>query len=253
MRTVAGGATDPGLLRTNNEDAWLALEDAGLFAVADGVGGHAGGEVASGIAVETLREVVPDLLGAKDRTPPAGTGEGADRETAALRYALSLANRRLRETAERTPALSGMGTTLTVLLLAKGRALIAHIGDSRAYLLRSGTLQQLTRDHSLVAEQVQAGILTPEQARISAYRHVITRALGLYDEAAPDLQTQAVEPGDLFLLCSDGLTEMLDDRAISSVLASSSPGDAVRTLIDAANSAGGVDNITAIVVKVLEI
>ena len=252
MRTLSAGASDPGRNRPNNEDSFLALGNQGFFAVADGVGGRAGGEVASSIAMDTVREALPDLLGAKDRTPPAGMAPDGSHASGALRQAVSLANRRVRETVERTPELAGMGTTVTALLLLRGRAVIAHAGDSRAYLLRKGTLRQLTEDHSFVAEQVKAGVITPEQARLSAYRHVITRALGVQDDIAPEMRELEAEAGDLFLLCTDGLTEMVSDREIAKVLGSVQPGQAVRDLIDAANAAGGVDNITAVVVKVLE-
>ncbi len=251
MRISFAGATDRGRKRANNEDAYLAADDFRLFAVADGVGGHEGGEVASGIAVETLREVVPAMLASGDRTPPAESGQGADREPAALRYAVSLANSRILDTASRRPGLAGMGTTLTALLLAGSRAVLVHIGDSRAYLLRSGRLRQLTDDHSLVAEQVKAGLLTPGQARTSSHRNVITRALGIGPEAAPDVLSAALQPGDRLLLCSDGLTEMVADREIARLLAKHPPEQAVRKLIDAANAAGGADNITAVAVKVL--
>ena len=253
MRLSSAGATDRGRKRANNEDSFLALEELRLFAVADGVGGQEAGEVASSIAVETLAESMPDLLGREDRTPPAGTGSGAEREPSALRAAVSLVNKRILEAVRERPELAGMGTTLTTLLFSQRQAHLAHIGDSRAYLLRSGRLRQLTVDHSLVADQVRAGAMTKQQARTSALRHVITRALGLEVAAAPDLQRQDVRTGDLFLLGSDGLTEMVEDAAIRKVLASSEPAAAVRELIDAANAAGGADNITAVVVKVLEL
>jgi protein phosphatase len=217
------------------------------------VGGRAGGEIASALAVETLREAVPDLLGASDRTPPAGAGSDAGREAGALRQAVSLANRRIREAVRRRPELEGMGTTLSALLLSRSGAHLAHLGDSRAYLLRSGRLRQLSEDHSFVAEQVKAGAITREQARTSAYRHVITRALGIDDGAAPDLLREPVQSGDVFLLCSDGLTEMVTDAQIGKVLRETEPAEAVRRLIAAANEAGGADNITAVVVKVLEV
>ena len=251
MKISSAGATDPGRKRANNEDAFLMLENAGLFAVADGVGGREGGEIASSIAVDTLREAVPDLLGQGDRTPPAGTGYGAEREAAALRYAVSLANRRVLEEVRQRPELEGMGTTVTALLFSKTSVHLIHIGDSRAYLLRSGTLRQISDDHSFVAQQVKAGIMTAKQAKASAHRHVITRALGIHEETAPDLREEAVHAGDVYLLCSDGLTEMVEDRAIAKILKQSSPADAVDRLIAAANAKGGVDNITAVVVKVL--
>jgi serine/threonine protein phosphatase PrpC len=253
MRTASAGATDPGRKRANNEDAFLVLEDARLFAVADGVGGREGGEIASALAVDTLREAVPDLLGSSDRTPPAGVADPGEREPAALRTAVSLANRSIIEAVQQRPELSGMGTTITALLLARSGAHLVHAGDSRAYRLRSGKLRQLSDDHSVVAEQVKAGVMTRAQARRSAHRHVITRALGIHEEVAPDLWKESVQPGDVYLLCSDGLTEMVEDKEIAGILKCTEPAAAVAQLIAAANKAGGADNITAVVVKVLEV
>ncbi|MDH4161973.1 MAG: Stp1/IreP family PP2C-type Ser/Thr phosphatase [Nitrospirota bacterium] len=253
MRLLSHGATDRGRNRANNEDACLVDNSLGLFAVADGVGGLARGEVASNLAVETLREAVPDMLGSGDRTPPAETAAGADPVASALRYAVTLANRRILEAAEDTPARAGMGTTLTALLFSGRRAVIAHIGDSRAYRLRHTAFQQLTEDHSAVAEQVKAGVLTPAQARTSAHRHVITRALGLDESGFPDISSHEVKTGDVYLLCTDGLTEMVENDGIRKILASPSPATAAKMLVDAANRAGGVDNITAVVVRVIEV
>jgi serine/threonine protein phosphatase PrpC len=253
MQTESAGATDRGRRRANNEDSFLSLEEKQLFAVADGVGGQEGGEVASAIAVDTLRETVPALLGTSDRTPPAAIVGGAEREPAALRYAVSLANARIVEQAREHPELSGMGTTLTALLFSGTSAHLIHIGDSRAYLLRSGGLRQLSDDHTFVAEQVKAGIMTSEDARRSVYRHVITRGLGIDGVSEPNLHSVTVKTGDIYLLCSDGLTEMVEDQEIAKILRNAEPREAVRSLINAANMAGGVDNITAVVVKVLDV
>ena len=253
MKILSFGATDPGKKRANNEDSYLVNDELRMYAVADGVGGSEAGEVASRIAVDTIAGAMPDLLGDKDRTPPAEVRSGEVPELAAFRNAVSLANGHIIQEAGKDPARTGMGTTLTALFLARKRAFLAHIGDSRAYRLRSGTLVQLTKDHSVVAEQVRSGILTPAQARTSPYRHVITQALGIDREAAPDLMEQPVKPGDTFLLCSDGLTEMVGDGDIGRILAGSDPADAAQKLIAAANAQGGVDNITAVVVQVVEV
>lgn len=253
MKVLSFGATDPGKKRANNEDSWLADDNLRLYTVADGVGGSEAGEVASRIAVDTLAGTMHDLLGGSDRTPPVEVRAGDVPELAAFHHAVLLANRNIIEEAEKDPRRKGMGTTLTALLLSRKRAFLAHIGDSRAYRLRDGALTRLTKDHSVVAEQMRSGLITASQARTSPYRHVITRALGIDEEAAPDLMEQPVKPGDLFLLCSDGLTEMVADREIEKALARSAPADAAQKLIDAANAQGGVDNITAVVVTVLEV
>jgi len=253
MKIISFGATDPGKKRSNNEDAYLLNDTLGLYAVADGIGGNEGGEVASRIAVETLEEAMPDLLGDANRTPPSGVVMKADPRLIALRQVITLSNRKLRQAREQDPELSGMGTTLTALLLRNNQAYIAQIGDSRAYLLRSGEFTQLTSDHSYVAEQVAASILTLQQARLSPYRHVITRALGIDEEAEADFFAHALKQGDRFLLCSDGLTEMVDDAEIGKILAGSPPQEAAQKLVAAANEQGGVDNITVVVAWVTEI
>jgi protein phosphatase len=250
MRTESCGATDTGRKRSNNEDAFLVAEKLGLYAVADGIGGNEGGEAASRIAVEMLGTAVPDLLGDKERTPPADRPRNSDPETFALQQAFVLANRGIRQEQAADRRLSTMGTTLTSLLLSGNRAFIGHIGDSRAYLLRSGKLKQLTQDHSVVAEQVRAGTLKREQVRTSAHRHVITRALGIADDINPEFMVHMVKQNDTLLLCSDGLTEMLDDPAIGKLLAGCPPRESVPKLVKAANDRGGVDNITVVVVRI---
>jgi serine/threonine protein phosphatase PrpC len=253
MKIISYGATDPGKKRSNNEDAYLLNDTLGLYAVADGIGGNEGGEVASRIAVETLEAAMPDLLGDANRTPPSGVLMNVDARLAALRQVITLSNREIRQAREQNPALSGMGTTLTALLLRNKQAYIAQIGDSRAYLLRAGKFAQLTNDHSYVAEQVAAGILTLQQARLSPYRHVITRALGIDDEAQADFTAHALKQDDRILLCSDGLTEMVDDAEIGKILAGSPPQGAAQKLVAAANDRGGVDNITVVVAWVTEL
>jgi len=253
MKKTTFGKTDPGKKRANNEDALLLDDNLGLYAVADGIGGNEGGEVASRIAVETLAAAMPDLLGEKDRTPPVERVRADDTAFHALREAVVLAHRTIQQERTETPGLANMGTTLTALLLRDRQAFIAHIGDSRAYLFREGKLKQLTADHSFVAEQVRAGVFTVEQARSSPYRHMITRALGLDEDAKADLTNYALKKDDRFLLCTDGLTEMVADAEISRILAGSPPREAVQKLLAAANERGGVDNITAVVVWVTEV
>jgi serine/threonine protein phosphatase PrpC len=253
MKITSFGGTDTGKKRNNNEDAYLLNDTLCLYAVADGVGGNEGGEVASRIAIETLAEAIPDLLGEKDRTPAAGHVLPADPSFSALEQAIALSNQHIRQVREQKSALASMGTTLTALLVRKSRAFIVHVGDSRAYLLRARALRQLTGDHSMVAEQVLAGVITPEQARLSPYRHVITRALGMDLDVRADTILQSVQQGDTFLLCTDGLTEMVEDETIGGILSEAAPRDAVQKLLAVANEHGGVDNITAVVVRITEI
>jgi protein phosphatase len=248
MQMRAAGATDRGRVRQNNEDAFVADDGLGLYAVADGVGGLESGEIASRIVIESLTNVIAGLHSGTDATPPSGLSRPGNRETSALRSAVSLANKRIFETVARDPAHGGMGTTVTALVMREGMACLAHVGDSRAYRMRDRALAQLTSDHSLVAEMVRAGTLTPKEARKSRHRGVITRAVGINSEIAVDVTTLPVRPGDRFLLCTDGLTDMVPDEEIAAVLARGAPDAAVEALIRKANERGGADNITAVVV-----
>lgn len=234
MRIRIGARTDVGQVRSHNEDRYLT--DDPLFAVADGMGGHQGGEVASRIALETL--------GGLHRQD----GDGLD-----LREAVRLANRAVLDRATRDQDLEGMGTTLTALRAEGSRVRLAHVGDSRAYLLRDRELRQLTEDHTLVHRMVQEGKLTQEEAEIHPHRSILTRALGVDPELTVDQGSQDVEPGDRILLCSDGLTSMVDEAGITDILAEhENPQSAADRLIDAANAAGGQDNITVLVLDFLD-
>jgi len=241
-RLLYAARTDVGMIRSGNEDNYAvnANGDRGLFVVADGMGGHAAGEVASEMAVQTLER---ELAGIRDLTE-AGMG---DRVMEALR----LANRNIHDRTITEVDKQGMGTTASVLLVAGGRYMIGQVGDSRVYLLRDGGLHQLTKDHSYVQEQVDAGFLTPEQARYHPYSNVITRCVGASPDVQPDIYQGDVRLGDLFLVASDGLTGMVDDRRLQMLLMSrAEPDRKVHALISEANGRGGLDNITAIVVQV---
>jgi serine/threonine protein phosphatase PrpC len=253
MKVTSFGGTDPGKRRNNNEDSYLLNDQLVFYCVADGIGGNEGGEVASRIAVETLEKTMPDLLGDADRTPPSKTERHADMKLSALRQAIMLANQQIRKARSEDPALSSMGTTLTALLLKKQQAIFANVGDSRAYLFRSGKIRQLTRDHSFIAEYMAAGLLTAEEAKLSPYRHVITRALGIDNAVQPDFSEYALQQDDRILLCTDGLTEMLSDSEISTLLAELPSQITIQKLLAAANDHGGVDNITAVVVWINEV
>lgn len=240
MYVTCAARSDVGLIRSGNEDSHLVSPDHGLFIVADGMGGHAAGEVASGMAVERIRDALGSLKGASPESV-------MERLLAAIRGANeAIYQRTLTEREKR-----GMGTTATVLVLIPDRYVVAHVGDSRAYLLRGGVLHQLTKDHSYVQEQVDEGRLTPEQARTHPYSNVITRCLGASWQLDPDVFAGAVEAGDLFLLTSDGLTGMIEDETLAAILQTDgTPERWVDRMVVEANRRGGLDNITAIVVRV---
>jgi len=233
MKLVAGKQTDKGRVRDGNEDGFVVRDDIGLFAVADGMGGHVGGEVASATALEALRAAV--LSGRP------------------IREAITEANDAVIERAAADESLRGMGTTMTAGTLAAGDTfLVGHVGDSRAYLLRDGELAQVTEDHSLVEEMVRGGELTPEQAEVHPRRSIVTRALGIEPGVQVDVYTVELHEGDRVLLCSDGLTGMVRADDIAGILQREpDPQKAANQLIEAANAAGGEDNITALVVDAI--
>lgn len=243
MQIHVGAGTDVGRIRQGNEDNFFAEADErrGVFVVADGMGGHAAGEVASEMAVTIVSRHLLGLTSVRD------TG-AAD----LVAKSLQEANRAIFERMLAESDKQGMGTTASVMVLSDHGYLIGQIGDSRVYLYRDGALTQITKDHSYVQEQVDAGLLTPEQARYHPYSNVITRCVGASDEVEADIYSGDARVGDVFLLCSDGLTGMVDDRRLAQLLmARSGPGRIVDSLIAEANGRGGLDNITAIVVQVL--
>jgi protein phosphatase len=230
----SAGRTDAGRVRRRNEDSFVL--DPPVFAVADGMGGAQAGEVASRLAAAAFREYHD-----ADRMEPADRVEAIIQE----------ANRRIYERARSDSEASGMGTTVTAAILTNGRVSIGHVGDSRAYRIRNGELEQLTEDHSLVADLMRSGRLTPEEADAHPQRSVITRALGTDADVDVDTVTVDVEPGDLFLLCSDGLTTMVpEDEILRIVQEADTLDEAARSLVRAANSGGGEDNITVVLFKV---
>jgi protein phosphatase len=242
--TVAA-RSDVGMIRSGNEDAFFAhaTREKGLFIVADGMGGHAAGEVASEMAVQIVSRELQELNDVH--------GEGA---RSLVGESLRIANRAIYDRTIQESDKQGMGTTASVLVVSGARYLIGQVGDSRVYLLRDGALRQLTKDHSYVQEQVDAGFLTPEQARYHPYSNVITRCVGASDVVEPDTYSGELKVGDVFLVASDGLTGMVDDRRLQQLLLSrASAGRVVDALIAEANYRGGLDNITAIVVQVLRI
>jgi serine/threonine protein phosphatase PrpC len=240
VHITCAGRTDVGIIRSGNEDNFLMVPDRGIFVVADGMGGHAAGEVASEMAVRYVARELGSLRG-------LGDDQVADRMRTAIRAANgAIFQRTLTEHDKR-----GMGTTVTTLVLYETRFLIGQVGDSRAYLHRDGRLIQLTKDHSYVQEQVDAGYLTPEQARTHPYSNVITRCVGANSDVMPDIYLGTAKPQDLFLLASDGLTGMLDDPELAQIMnGDRMPQERVDALITEANRHGGLDNITAIIVRI---
>lgn len=245
IRLTCGAKTDLGRVRENNEDKFDSLEpeDATilaargrLYAVADGMGGHAAGQIASELA---LKSVIREYY--------ANTGDGLE---AALTAAVQAANSLVHDTARAIPGRSGMGTTLTAAVIHENRLVAAQVGDSRLYLLREGAIRQVTEDHSWVAEQVRLGALDAASAARSPFRNVITRSLGAEAEVRVDLFEEELRPGDRLLLCSDGLSGQVPDERMASLAGKDTPSVACLELIDAANDSGGRDNITVLLLRV---
>ncbi len=251
MQIVSGGVSDMGRVRTNNEDCFRIMESLNLYALSDGMGGEAHGEIASALAVET---VVKHCLDAQSNPAAPIFGEalaGWQDKTKRLFSAVNLANKKIFESAEEHPEQHGMGATLTVAWIDNSRLSLAHVGDSRAYLLRSGALQQLTNDHSLVAEQVRRGILTVAEAEESDMQSVLLRALGAQPEIEVDAEVVVLFARDILMLCSDGLTRMVTEPEIAGTLqAETNPTKAAEKLVALANERGGTDNITVVIVRV---
>jgi protein phosphatase len=243
MRFSCAARTDVGVVRSGNEDTYLMAADRGFFVVADGMGGHAAGEVASEMATQIIADEFRIARGMTD-------DELMAQMVSAIRAAnAAIFKRTLSESDKR-----GMGTTVTAMTLLPRRYLIGQVGDSRAYLLRGGVLTQLTKDHSYVQEQVDAGHLTPQEARVHPYANVITRCVGSSADVVPDLFLGTLEVGDLVLLASDGLTGMLEDDEVREILMAEVELERlVDSLIAGANHRGGLDNVTTILVRIEEI
>jgi PPM family protein phosphatase len=244
VRLLYAARTDVGMIRSGNEDNFAVDANGarGIFIVADGMGGHAAGEVASEMAVQILQRELSSVVDLNN-----------DDVTKLVGNTLRKANRAIHDRTLTEVDKQGMGTTASVLLISGNRYLIGQVGDSRIYLMRDGTLSQITKDHSYVQEQVDAGFLTPEQARYHPYSNVITRCVGASQDVEPDTYRGEVRNGDIFLVASDGLTGMVDDRRLGQLLGSrAEPERKVQALISEANGRGGLDNITAIIVQVIE-
>ena len=250
MNIAARGQTDVGRKRDHNEDSFLVDEDLGLYLVADGMGGHAGGGTASRIAVQTIRA---SLQTAREADPELFSRLGALEESPlreVLREAVETACQRIYQAAQSDPSLAGMGTTVTAAVLAGSNTFVAHVGDSRCYIARKGHIYQVSEDHSLVNEQLKAGAITPEEARNSRFKNIITRSVGFEADVTVDMMGLELEPGDRLVICCDGLSNLVDDEEILEIVTQIPLEAAPERLIELANDRGGDDNITAIVIQV---
>lgn len=242
--------SDPGMVRTNNEDAVTSRPDIGLVVLADGMGGYNAGEVASGMATALLGSELERMFG--ETAPSAAGTDGKPFANAALADQIERANTAIYQASRSQPQYSGMGTTLVAAVFHDNQVTIAHIGDSRMYRLRGEEFKAITRDHSLLQEQIDAGLITEEQARNSGNRNLVTRALGVDPQVQPEIQTLPVEVGDLYVLCSDGLNDMVEDEEIGMTVGmlAANLELAATQLVQMANDNGGRDNVSVILVKI---
>ncbi len=239
------GQTDVGRTRSHNEDAIAWDVEQGLVLLADGMGGHKAGDVASRMSLEQLNNILLPALG---KSPSLRANKGVSKHATLLRRAVNKANEAVFEASTQNPDYKGMGTTLVLVLFYDDKVVVAHVGDSRLYRLRDGGLEQVTADHSLVRELLEKGTISPEEAVNNPYSHVITRAIGIRPEVTTEIQEFDAQSGDIYLLCSDGLTDLVSDAAIEETLVAAAGNwtSAAQRLIDLANNNGGRDNISVV-------
>jgi serine/threonine protein phosphatase PrpC len=242
----------PGMVRTHNEDSVFVDGDAGLAVLADGMGGYSAGEVASGIAVNVISTGMLQELNSGRELSKVDISSGLTHAALLLQQQIALANKGIYEAAQQRPECAGMGTTLVATVFFENRVSIGHIGDSRCYRLRADKFEQLTHDHSLLQEQIDSGMLTLEQAKYSLNKNLVTRALGIEAVVPADIAEYRVEAEDVYVLCSDGLTDMVDAEIVREIVAAkrSDLAEAVAELIDVANQNGGRDNVSVVVIRV---
>jgi serine/threonine protein phosphatase PrpC len=253
MKISYSALSDVGRKRKGNEDSLFVNPEQNLFVVADGMGGHAAGEIASRVAVESINEFVCMTSGDEEITWPFGLDESMSYDGNRLKTSVRYANNKVLAATKESVEYEGMATTVVGVLVDGATANLAHVGDSRIYLYRSGRLTQLTSDHSWVNEQLQGGMLTAEQARNHPLRNVVTRALGGKPDLDVEMQVHQALPGDMLLLCSDGLTTMVPDPEIQRLLAENGGVEgAAKALVDEANRNGGEDNITVVLLQFVE-
>ena len=244
------GQTDVGRKRDKNEDSLLISDRLGLFMVADGMGGHQGGEFASRMAVKIVEESITQFMDDPEATLPVGLEFDRTDPGQQIGHAFRLASQRIFEEASRNPSLRGMGTTAVALLIRNDKGFVANVGDSRSYLVRNKTITQITQDHSLVAEQLRAAFITEQELKHHKYKNIITRSVGFQSDVEIDIRPQDLQAGDRYVLCSDGLTNLVVDTDILKIVSKNDPKDACRKLIELANKKGGDDNVSVIVVAV---
>jgi serine/threonine protein phosphatase PrpC len=251
MKITYKAVSDVGRKRKGNEDSLFVNPEQHLFVVADGMGGHAAGEIASKVAVESINEFVCLTGGDEEITWPFGLDENISYDGNRLKTAIRYANRKVLEATKEKSEYEGMATTVAAVLVDGDTANLGHVGDSRVYLVRDGEINQLTSDHSWVNEQIQSGVISPDQARTHPLRNVVTRALGGKPDLQVDMQQHKAKAGDILLLCSDGLTTMIPDEDIVRVVRDAD-GDvekAAQALVASANAKGGEDNITVLLIR----
>lgn len=250
MKIEIAGRTDVGKKRTNNEDCFVLDPEIGLFVVADGMGGHNHGEVASKMAVETTLDSMKRFISGGQKAILGKVDPGVSERANQMASSVRLANQIIFESAKTKPQYAGMGTTIDAVLIHKDKAAVAHVGDSRVYLARDGSLTQITQDHSLVEDQVRQGLLKREEADRSHLKNVLTRALGVDEITEVDVVEVELRTGDFLIGCTDGLNKMVsDDEILKTVPLMKTPKMIADHLVDMANAAGGVDNVTVVVAQ----
>lgn len=250
---AAASLTDPGRVRDHNEDCIESRPDIGLFVLADGMGGYNAGEVASGMATSLISDGLQESWVPHD-VERLGRDDAKALSEQLIKEQIGRANTAIYTTSQNNPECAGMGTTLVVTLFYDNFLTVAHIGDSRLYRLRGESMEQVTRDHSLLQEQLDSGLITPEEAKLSQNKNLVTRALGIDPTVEPEVHVYETQPDDVFLLCSDGLSDMVEDEEIRLTLITlkSNPNLTVQQLVQAANDNGGRDNISAMLIRIAE-
>ena len=249
MQIENSGQSDVGRKREKNEDSFFMNKELELYVVADGMGGHVGGELASKLAVETINEVVSELLRDPEATLPESTEIKMGDYKSYLQFAISQASFKIFDKAAKDSKLQGMGTTAIITLFQHNKIYVANVGDSRVYRVRKGRIEQLTTDHSLVGEQVRAGMIKPQEAKDHRLKNIITRSVGFQEDVEADAEAKALKKDDIFLMCSDGLYNLVEDEEMLDIVTHHTLKEGCQHLIDIANSRGGDDNITVILTR----